>query len=199
MQYCEVLPGSPVPVDAYFSAERYVVKPVFGMSSTDVAICESWDEAKMQAESAYHSKQWVPVHVVEALFSQVTRTDKRIIEPYVDGTEFSIDGWISEGGWYAIVQHKLFMIHSTFIGDGPTVSPPVRGEDLPVGWCGLNNTETEICAFGQRVLDAIGFYRGVFHIEGRELRGSKELRLIEVNPRAPGGSLWRSALSSNWL
>jgi hypothetical protein len=45
------------------------------------------------------------------------------------------------------------------------------------------------------VLDAIGFTHGAFHIEGRERASDGQLYLVEINPRAPGGSLWRSALA----
>jgi predicted ATP-grasp superfamily ATP-dependent carboligase len=65
---------------------------------------------------------------------------------------------------------------------------------LPKHWQGLENDEKTICNFGHNVLQKIGFKRGVFHIEGREQHTDRSLHLIEVNPRAPGGSLWRSAL-----
>jgi hypothetical protein len=50
-----------------------------------------------------------------------------------EGTEFSIDGWINGDKFCAKVQHKLFMVQSTFIGDGPTVSPPIQTHQLPEG------------------------------------------------------------------
>jgi hypothetical protein len=66
--------------------------------------------------------------------------------------------------------------------------------NCPRGWLVLKNDEDAICRFGRRVLDAIGFTKGVFHIEGREQHTDGSLRLIEVNSRAPGGSLWKLAL-----
>ena len=39
--------------------------------------------------------------------------------------------------------------------------------------------------FGRKVLCAIGFTEGVFHIEGRERQTDAKLCLIEVNSRAP--------------
>lgn len=136
----------------------------------------------------------MPSHVVLALNSHLGRTDTRIIEPYIDGTEFSVDGWIHEDAFFAIVQHKLSMVERTFIGDGPTVSPPANSACLLDGWSRLNCDEEVICRFGRTVLDAIGFSRGVYHIEGREQHPEGRLSLIKVNPRAPGGSLWKTAL-----
>lgn len=194
MDYCEATPGEPGSAANHFVAERYVVKPAFGMSSSDVKFFDTWSDAKRYAESPDNAKEWVPLHVAQALNPPIGRTDTRIIEPYIDGTEFSIDGWIQDHAFYSIVQHKLCMVQRTFIGDGPTVSPPLGPACLPDGWCGLKNGEETICKFGRAVLDAIGFSQGVFHIEGRERYLDARLSLIEINPRAPGGSLWKSAL-----
>ncbi len=214
MKYCEVIPGETNSVVA-FEAEQYIVKPAFGMSGSDVKIFKEWKDAKQYAESLDNSKEWVPPHVARAL--KIGRTDTRIIEPYIDGTEFSIDGWIQDQNIRALVQHKLKVIQRTpdgdrpmvsptmgsvclsnewsFIGDGPTVSPLMNSACLPKGkgWSGLKNSEESICNFGRAVLDAMGFSEGVFHIEGRERQSDARLFLIEVNPRAPGGSLWKSA------
>jgi ATP-grasp domain len=194
MDYCEATPGETGSATKHFVADRYVVKPAFGMSSSDVKIRQTWIDAKRYAESLENAREWVPPHVTRALHSQIGRTDTRIIEPYIDGTEFSVDGWINDQVFHAIVQHKLCMVERTFIGDGPTVSPPIRSACQPNGWFGLENCEESICKFGRAVLDAIGFSHGVFHIEGRERHVDAKLCLIEVNPRAPGGSLWKSAL-----
>jgi biotin carboxylase len=64
---------------------------------------------------------------------------------------------------------------------------------IPPEYQGLQTCEAAITAFGKVILQAIGFAHGVFHIEARE-RADGRLALIEVNPRAPGGSLWKSAL-----
>jgi hypothetical protein len=124
MEYRVASPGKSGSSGSRFKADRYIVKPRFGMSSSDVKIFDSWGDAKGYAESPAHRKEWVPQHVINALRSHIKRTDQRIIEPRIEGTEFSIDGWIAEGSFHAQVQHKLFMVQSSFIGDGPTVSPP---------------------------------------------------------------------------
>jgi hypothetical protein len=190
MDYCAVNPGERV--DSRFSAAQYIVKPAFGMSSHGVKRCDSWEEAMACAQAREGAREWLPSHVREAL--ALGETDGRLIEPCIDGTEFSVDGWISSEGFRTIVQHKLYMVENSFIGDGMTISPPVDSSRLPKGWAGLCASEKEIEVFAHQVLAAIGFSRGVFHIEGREQRSDRSLKLIEVNPRAPGGSLWKSAL-----
>lgn len=190
MDYCAVNPGERVA--SRFSAARYIVKPAFGMSSHGVKRCDSWEEALACAQAQEDAREWLPSHVRLAL--GLGETHARIIEPYIDGTEFSVDGWISAEGFRAIVQQKLYMVENSFIGDGLTVSPPIDSRQLPDGWAGLCASEKEIGVFARQVLGAIGFSRGVFHIEGREQRSDQSLKLIEVNPRAPGGSLWKSAL-----
>jgi hypothetical protein len=190
MDYCAVNPGQPT--DAHFSAIQYIVKPAFGMSSHGVKKCGSWEQALSCAQSLEDTREWLPSDVSEVL--GFDKTDSRIIEPYVDGTEFSVDGWISSKGYRAIVQQKLYMVENSFIGDGMTVSPPIDSSRLPEGWSSLCAAERDIRKFAREVLAAIGFSRGVFHIEGREQHSDHALKLIEVNPRAPGGALWRSAL-----
>lgn len=190
VEYCAVNPRHPI--EACFPAAEYIVKPAFGMSSHGVKRCGSWEQAFSAAQSRENVREWLPSHVREAL--GFDETDSRIIEPYIDGTEFSVDGWISSEGFRAIVQQKLYMVENSFIGDGMTVSPPIDSSRLPSGWAGLRASEKDIKMFARDVLAAIGFSLGVFHIEGREQRSDGSLKLIEVNPRAPGGSLWRSAL-----
>jgi hypothetical protein len=168
LDFCAVNPGQPDSARCYFRADRYVVKPAFGMSSTDVSICNSWEDAITRAESLDHAKDWVSSDILNLLDDESAQSNKRIIEPYVEGTEFSIDGWIVNNEFKAIVQHKLSMVQRSFIGDGPTISPPATSEDLSNRWCGLKNDEAQICRFGRKVLDAVGFTRGVFHIEARE-------------------------------
>lgn len=191
MDFCVATPGQRLPDTENFIAEKYVVKPTFGMSSSDVRIFDSWNTAREYAESLANSKEWLPDHVASAL--DLGRTDTRIIEPYIDGTEFSVDGWIIDRTFKAIVHHKLFMVRRAFIGDGVTVSPPLSEEYFSAGWLELKNSEETICNFGRSVLDAVGFCRGVFHMEGIERHSDRKLFPIEINPRAPGGSLWKSA------
>ena len=205
MQWYEVSPGATNSVSSPFGGQKYIVKPAFGTSSKDVRICQSWEEA-IRHGTALNNKGWLPQQIIQALPYHLDGTDAQIIEPYIEGTEFSIDGWIQGGQVCAIVQHKLFMRCGKVIGDGLTISPPVRPELLlgdyqgvendkgSIKYQGLKNVEGSIIDFGRKVLCAIGFTEGVFHIEGRERQTDAKLCLIEVNSRAPGGSLWKSTL-----
>jgi hypothetical protein len=200
LEWCEVLSGA-----QNLCTGRYVIKPAFGTSSRDVRLCRSWEEV-IHFGTAPDAKRWLPQEIIDALPYTLGRSDAQVAEAYVDGTEFSIDGWIRDDQFVAIVQHKLFMRSGAFFGDGVTISPPVppqllssvygefRNGKETITYQGLRNGEAEITAFGRKVLHAINFTRGVFHIEGREQRGEANLHVIEVNPRAPGGSLWKSAL-----
>jgi hypothetical protein len=200
LDFVEARPGEVLGDDKMFKADRYVIKPAFGMSSKDVKFCDTWaqvrhfvqDSVKLHFERSTVSLDWVPQHVMTAL-GWKDRSDAWIVEAYVAGPEFSIDGCIRGGSFCAFVQHKLSIIETTtFVGDGPTITPPVGPDDLPSKWSALRNGEAAICEFGRRVLQAIDFTEGVFHIEGRERSSDGRLFLVEVNPRAPGGALWKS-------
>lgn len=185
--------------------EQFVVKPAYGMSSTDVKICSCLQDIR---DYARNPKPWFPEHIFAALpptlASELSKIDTTIVEPFIEGVEFSIDGWIANGEFHAIVQHKLYNVSDTFIGDGITISPPITTKELrstseygtilhKTGkqLAGLETSEEDICKFGRKVLKGIDFYKGVFHIEAKESFKDRSLKLIEVNPRSPGGALWR--------
>lgn len=196
LEFRAAMPGEPGSAGLPFAADDgYIVKPAFGMSSSDVKYFSKWEEAAHYAESPTNSKDWVPESVMKIVFGTAVRSNMRIIEPNVEGTEFSIDGWIRGSELHAIVQHKLCVFRSSFIGDGPTVSPPLTRIRRSREWTRLRASEQTLREFARKVLSAIGLTRGVFHMEARERYSDARLCLIEVNPRAPGGSLWRSALS----
>jgi len=196
VDFCPGAPGSSLPNDSFFAADSYIVKPAFGTSSRDVVKCVQWRAASDHLASLVNSKAWLPSDVAVRLGLKHVQTEMYLVEPFLDGTEFSVDGWIYDGASCAIVQHKLNTVHNRFFGDGPTISPPIHSSDLPPNpsYLGLETPESEIIDFGLEALAAIGFRQGVFHIEGREGKGSRRLSIIEINPRAPGGSLWKTFL-----
>jgi hypothetical protein len=65
VSYCEAMPGHANSATNYFLARRYVVKPAFGASSSDVKIFESWSSATNYAEGLLHSKSYVADDVAE--------------------------------------------------------------------------------------------------------------------------------------
>jgi hypothetical protein len=173
---------------------RYVVKPAFGASAEGVKIFNSWLSAVEYAKEPIPENKLFPEDVLETLNVSPERRMAKVIEPFIDGTEFSIDGYLIGGEIYAIVQHKLTIIQSSYIGDGPTVTPPIRSfnENFP-NFKSFTTEEKVVCEFARHILRELRYPDSVFHIEGIESNG--ELNLIEVNARSPGGMLWLSAMN----
>jgi hypothetical protein len=194
LEHYVVLGGDVPPERAPFEPGPYIVKPCLGTSSRDVYRVQSWDEIRHIFASQRGSRKWLPDWIGSLLGLGSPLINARIVEPFVDGTEFSVDGWIDDSGFEAIVQQKLWTVEEPFFGDGLTISPPASSAFLPANYAALETGENKIVSFARSILEAIGLRNGVFHVEGRECRSSGMLRLIEVNPRAPGGSLWRSTL-----
>ncbi|WP_156898222.1 ATP-grasp domain-containing protein [Methylocapsa acidiphila] len=181
------------PARAPFEPGPYIVKPCLGTSSRDVYRAQSWDEIRRVIPLWQGSCKWLPDWIGALLGLTRPSIGAFIVERFIEGTEFSVDGWIGDD-FDAIVQQKLWTFEQPFFGDGLTISPPACSACLPADYNALKTREDNIVYFARSILEAIGLRNGVFHIEGRECRSSGALRLIEVNPRAPGGSLWRSAL-----
>ncbi|AUG78802.1 hypothetical protein CFP65_4035 [Kitasatospora sp. MMS16-BH015] len=107
-----------------------------------------------------------------------------IVEGYLDGREFSVDGPLVAGEF-----HGLFVVEKTEHDEerhhdaGLNVSPPTSPH-VARGAAELTAEITELCHH-------LGLSQGWLHVEGRAFAdGSAEL--VEINPR-PGGGLYRSA------
>jgi hypothetical protein len=186
--------GDQLPKRAPFGPGPYIIKPCLGTSSQQVFLLQSWravrDFLARHPAPSIHINPWVEA----ALDWKGFPTKAWIVERYISGTEFSIDGWITGSQCKAVVQHKLQTVKSPFFGDGLTVSPPVPACDLSPYDDALELKEDVLKVFARQVLKAIGLSKGVFHIEARKSPRQDQVQLIEVNPRAPGGSLWKSAM-----
>ncbi|MFJ6722357.1 ATP-grasp domain-containing protein [Streptomyces sp. NPDC091259] len=107
-----------------------------------------------------------------------------IIEEYLDGTEFSVDGPVVDGVFHALFsvekpEHDEERHHDA----GLRLSPP-QSDAVRVAVEQLSAKVSALCT-------ELGLQRGWFHVEGRALPdGSAEL--VEINPRS-GGGLYRSA------
>ncbi|MDI5963272.1 ATP-grasp domain-containing protein [Streptantibioticus silvisoli] len=107
-----------------------------------------------------------------------------IVEQYVEGTEFSMDGPVTAGRFHALLvvektEHDERRHHDA----GLRITPP-PSEHVRRGAQELAGRITALCG-GSEITS------GWLHVEGRAARdGSVEL--IEINPR-PGGGLHRAA------
>lgn len=188
-----VIPGCRTASIVPLQGATFVIKPAFGMSGRRVSIISGW-KAAVELAACTDNVEWlVPANVLDALGYRANLSNMRLIEPYFEGVEFSVDGWKHTHGVDAVVQHKLCVLQRQFIGDGPTVSPPAARVRRVGEWAPMKSTERKCARVVEHALRLLGCRRGVFHAEFREL-DSTRLQLIEVNPRAPGGSLWRSAM-----
>ncbi|MGW6417382.1 ATP-grasp domain-containing protein [Streptomyces sp. NPDC055055] len=107
-----------------------------------------------------------------------------IVEQYVPGTEFSVDGPVVDGRFHALftvekTQHDEDRHHDA----GLRISPP-PSDHVRLGALDLAERVSTLCGKS-------GITTGWLHVEGRAaLDGRAEL--IEINPR-PGGGLHRAA------
>ena len=102
-------PGEPLPLSPPFIASKYVVKPILGMSSADVKILPTWESVRIHC--AGDARRWLPDHLGRLVSPRLERSDLRIIEPFIEGTEFSVDGFIADDTFQAVVQQKLSLAH----------------------------------------------------------------------------------------
>ncbi|MFB7258194.1 ATP-grasp domain-containing protein [Streptomyces nojiriensis] len=107
-----------------------------------------------------------------------------IVEEYLDGTEFSVDGPVVDGVFHALFavekpEHDEERHHDAGLRLSPPQSDHVRKA--------VDQLASKISA----LCTELGLGRGWLHVEGRVLAdGTAEL--VEINPRS-GGGLYRSA------
>ncbi|MFJ9762452.1 ATP-grasp domain-containing protein [Streptomyces erythrochromogenes] len=107
-----------------------------------------------------------------------------IVEEYLDGTEFSVDGPVIDG-----VFHPLFSVEKPEHDEqrhhdaGLRLSPPQSDS--------VRSAVEQLSAKISALCTELGLDQGWLHVEGRALAdGSAEL--VEINPRS-GGGLYRAA------
>lgn len=105
---------------------------------------------------------------------------RAVLEGYVDGPEFSLDGYVDPGGPRLLSVTKKYLSEKPhFVEIGHLVGP----------W--HDAALQQICeAFVDRLCAAFGLTSGPFHAEVRQARDG-ELVLIELGARRPGGRIAR--------
>ncbi|MEU1661773.1 ATP-grasp domain-containing protein [Streptomyces griseofuscus] len=107
-----------------------------------------------------------------------------IVEEYIDGVEFSVDGPVLEG-----LFHPLFEVEKTEHDNqrhhdaGLLISPPPSAH-VRQAVRDLSERIGTLCA-------SLGLEGSWFHVEGRA-RADGSCELVEINPR-PGGRMYRAA------
>ncbi|HST86250.1 MAG TPA: ATP-grasp domain-containing protein [Kineosporiaceae bacterium] len=117
--------------------------------------------------------------VINTGLAELAREDVFIVEEYVDGLEFSVDGFVAEGAFTPVlVVSKPGFDEERHHDAGILFSPPVGLEA---------DTVQQFCADLEMLAKSIGVDGAWWHAEGRVRAGGRPA-LIEINPR-PGGRL----------
>lgn len=98
------------------------------------------------------------------------------LEEFLDGEEFDVDILLSEGR----------MAYSNVTRDLPQPHMKETGSQMPPAFPA--DKQAELIAFAERVLQALEFTNGAFHVELKYT--SNGPRLIEVNARIGGGPIY---------
>ena len=121
---------------------------------------------------------------VVAELAEVNPSDRFIVEEYLAGEEFSVDGYVLGGGFVSLFvadkpDHDSARLHDR----GLRISPPVR---VPIDAVAGFLEDLQI------LLSQLGLDGVWLHVEGRMAERGRA-GLIEINPR-PGGGLYAAAI-----
>lgn len=162
-----------------------IVKPVAGAGSQMVRKCDSYDDLKrIVSETKEHLIKEMPgieglkVHVDGHQFSL---TDEVLLEDYVAGPEFTVDGFVYDGEVHIVLIQDMFETDDRcdFL-DISFITPPIR-----IG-CSESERMRKILKNALKLLD---FDNAYFHAEMKF--SEKGPRIIEINPRLSGGPIPR--------
>lgn len=165
-----------------------VVKPLSGMASEMVRVCATEAEVRCAVRElrAYSRRQGysngtVRIHALEQVFDIASDA---LVEEVIRGQEFTVDGYLENGRFACVVQHKEERFCTTFVGEGLTTCPP---DERLVS----SLVQRSIAEFAEAAVRALGLSNWVFHME--VMHDGARPHLIELNPRAAGGLLWKTA------
>ncbi len=184
------------------------VKPCSGFQSTHVSRVDHEGNSPQACatirEAMAHNPLWraQPRQYIDGLV--IDPTVDVLIEEAIVGAEYTVDGVVSNGRVHRAVQHKELLYEVPFNGDGFVVSPPdpcggrdpqvLKGRVKGGRITGLPHTRRPLADFGafmEAALESIELDNWVFHAE--VIDTGQELRLVELNPRVPGGLLAHTA------
>jgi hypothetical protein len=121
-----------------------------------------------------------------------------LVEEQLDGAEYTLDGYLTETGIEVVAQHKETIWDGTFLGDGGIFCPPDHGVTpsspiVPLKLTGPNRTSSaSFQKFANAALLNLQLTKWFLHGE-ISVDNCGHIRVIEINPRIPGGLLWKTA------
>ncbi len=167
-----------------------VIKPASGQGSDCVYEVANIDELR----SRYAEIRKTPIEGIHPLYCKnvlvndvaYDLTRDFLLEEYLNGKEYSVDGYIYNGTVVvAGVHQKYFSSEEDGFRDRLYVTPPANWSDTD-----QHKVENLI----NDVQNALGMDNTLFHIEIRMVEG--EPKIIEINPRLGGGMIQENIVLS---
>lgn len=163
-----------------YETNSWILKPAFGTSSELVSPpIHSIYELDKCFKHTINSKR---EYFENAFDNEVGLEKVFLLEEYIDGDEYSVEGICSEHSILivGICQKKGLQIEGSIRTEGINFSPIID-----------KTKEVHLKNLAMNVVKSIGIMNAAFHIEIRWDKKSNKPRIIEINPRLPGGLLCR--------
>jgi biotin carboxylase len=183
--------------------KSYVVKPVAGAGSEAVHITSGSNLTLTIEKARSYIREYGTVNRgnrnINVDGTEYDLNEDILVEEYLEGPEFTVDGFIHNGEVSCVVQHKETRVQSTFIGDGLIVSPPDRTDGSrrisPADPTSALSPRSDagdgsFCSFLRAGLRALEIDNWPFHAE--VIQTVSGLRFVELNARPGGGLLWHT-------
>jgi carnosine synthase len=157
-----------------------VLKPISGVSSTSVYLVQCLSE--LQARYAQVMDEARPGADTSMLHSDNLAAfiwgggTEMLLEEYLDGEEFDADCLLYAGD----------LVYARLVRDLPQPHMVESGQQMPPNH--PEERQSALITLAHQALAAMGFANGAFHVEVKDT--SHGPRLIEVNARIGGGSVW---------
>ena len=153
-----------------------VVKPSNGFYSAGVIRAESPDEFK---------RAYVQARRICTTLAERASAAKVIVEQYLDGNEFAVDGFVLGTRVHPLLLHRK----------RPRLEGPTFHESAYLTECFDAAKGTEALAMLEQIVAGVGLRDSAFHAEFR-FDGDGKLHVLEVAPRLAGGGATTQQLMS---